>query len=333
MDWNYIDINKELNKLRAEQQNKLNIGRDKLSKAGDDPDLLGSALISYHGALEDHIRASLVAEVPEGIRQKILSHSTEWKDLLDYSKKYLSLTRKDADLISEANFNRNDVAHGKAFKWDKDKLFSYVTFVENWCSREIKPVSTQSTWQPSYSKPSNVTKPETREETDYEPYPFWRSSCFLWLTFIFFNPLWAILILTDRYQSGVLKFVVGLIYSGVIILFLWGLSIQNKFQPYIPRSSNSTTQTVDTDFLQTEQVTKATKQYMCTIIWEKYSDSSDLVNKNRSMVWDETVSYLVEGSEMTPREFYDQVVERNPSLAVDGYVFKEGQVYLLPRCE
>jgi hypothetical protein len=35
---------------------------------------------------------------------------------------------------------------------------------------------------------------------------------------------------------------------------------------------------------------------------------------------------------MTPRDFYDQVVEQNPELVADGYEFKQGKTYLLPRC-
>ena len=37
-------------------QEKLNKGRDRLNKAGNDEDLLGLALASVHGALEDACR-------------------------------------------------------------------------------------------------------------------------------------------------------------------------------------------------------------------------------------------------------------------------------------
>ena len=40
---------------------KLQKGRDHLNKAGNDPDLLGLALTSIHGALEDACRSWLAA--------------------------------------------------------------------------------------------------------------------------------------------------------------------------------------------------------------------------------------------------------------------------------
>jgi hypothetical protein len=36
---------------------------------------------------------------------------------------------------------------------------------------------------------------------------------------------------------------------------------------------------------------------------------------------------------MTPREFYDQVVEHNPELEADDYEFMAGKTYLLPECQ
>ena len=41
----------------------------------------------------------------------------------------------------------------------------------------------------------------------------------------------------------------------------------------------------------------------------------------------------VNGSDMTNRQFYDQVVEHNPDLVSDGYEFKSGKSYLLPECQ
>jgi hypothetical protein len=70
----------------------------------------------------------------------------------------------------------------------------------------------------------------------------------------------------------------------------------------------------------------------CVIVWVEYT-SEKLAAKNRSMVWEEIVMDQVRGSGMTDRQFYDQVVERNPQLKADGYEFKKGKTYLLPECE
>jgi hypothetical protein len=69
------------------------------------------------------------------------------------------------------------------------------------------------------------------------------------------------------------------------------------------------------------------------LVWEEYINSEDLVNKNRSMVWEEIVKFRVDGSGMSARQFFDMVVERNPSLVDDGYVFQSGRIYKLPNCK
>lgn len=70
----------------------------------------------------------------------------------------------------------------------------------------------------------------------------------------------------------------------------------------------------------------------CTMTWVEYT-SGDLGGKTRAMVWEEIVADRVRGSGMTPREFYDLVVERNPDLVADGYEFRRGKTYLLPECQ
>jgi hypothetical protein len=69
----------------------------------------------------------------------------------------------------------------------------------------------------------------------------------------------------------------------------------------------------------------------CIIIWVEYPD--DLGRKTRARVYEELVSDQVKAAGMTPREFYDQVVEHNPVLEADDYEFKTGQTYLLPQCQ
>ena len=51
------------------------------------------------------------------------------------------------------------------------------------------------------------------------------------------------------------------------------------------------------------------------------------------MVWDEIVRGNVKRSGMTRDQFYDLVVEQNPQLVTDGYEFKKGKTYLLPKCQ
>jgi hypothetical protein len=60
--------------------------------------------------------------------------------------------------------------------------------------------------------------------------------------------------------------------------------------------------------------------------------SEELAGKNRSMVWEEVVMEQVTNSGMSARQFYDEVLEHNPDLVRDGYEFKRGKTYLLPKC-
>jgi hypothetical protein len=70
----------------------------------------------------------------------------------------------------------------------------------------------------------------------------------------------------------------------------------------------------------------------CVIVWVQHQPD-DLGKKSRSKVWEQIVSDEVKASGMTPRKFYDLVVEHNPQLVEDDYEFKKGKTYLLPECQ
>ena len=70
----------------------------------------------------------------------------------------------------------------------------------------------------------------------------------------------------------------------------------------------------------------------CVIIWVEHQPD-DLGKKSRARVYEEKVSDQVKTTGMTPREFYDLVVQHNPQLIQDDYEFKEGKTYLLPECQ
>ncbi|MGE5603023.1 MAG: hypothetical protein ACM30E_08230 [Nitrososphaerales archaeon] len=70
----------------------------------------------------------------------------------------------------------------------------------------------------------------------------------------------------------------------------------------------------------------------CTVQWQEYGGDA-LAGKNRNQVWNGVVKKQVDGSGMTAAKFYASVVDQNPALASDGYVFKKGKSYLLPKCK
>jgi hypothetical protein len=59
----------------------------------------------------------------------------------------------------------------------------------------------------------------------------------------------------------------------------------------------------------------------------------DLGRMTRARVYEELIGDPVKDAGLTPRKFYDQVVEQNPILEADDYEFMIGQTYLLPQCQ
>lgn len=196
-------LNSEIIRLKNSFQEKISLGKERLLYANNDPDKFGNVLISYHGALEDHIRASLVTKVPEDKRTEILDMSiTNWKYLLIYGRDYLGLSQGDADLITEANHYRANFGHGQAFSWSYEKLISYTNFVQNWCAREIQLFSDQPFTGSLDQQPSMKSTPvgQTNTYTSDIERPWYRSTPFLWFTFFFVFPVWCVLILTEKME-------------------------------------------------------------------------------------------------------------------------------------
>ncbi len=368
---NVLEISQQHKQLIAKVKEKLKEGKDGIYTADHLPEMrhvgLKQALTGYHGALEDYFRASLVTKVPMSERETVLDHkTTEWKDLLQLGKKYLGLSQSDADLISEANYYRNEEsAHGDKLTWQEAKVRQYVKFVERWCQKDIELLDDQETYSSAETGSSATTGYKSKSDTEpykpkpptqvykptpstyvvSEPTPWYRSIWFLWLMFIFVNPIWALLIITEKDGNGCLKVVAWFLLIYYIVFFFVYIYLRDQYlsQESMMNPQESTsfsyTKTIASDYgttysQNTPELTTTPNVSLgtCEIIWEEYQES-DLSNKNRSMVWDEIVYQRVRGSGMTARIFFDLVVDQNSSLAADGYVFKQGKIYLLPRCK
>jgi hypothetical protein len=113
---------------------KLELGLERLAKAGHDPDLLGLALQSIHGALEDHFRARLAADshVPEVQRAAMLDpKQVQWKELLDAMQLYGDLSAQNRDQIWRTNGLRTKVAHGGRYSGSRADLERYAALVQS----------------------------------------------------------------------------------------------------------------------------------------------------------------------------------------------------------
>ena len=181
--------------------------------------------------------------------------------------------------------------------------------------------------------------------------PWYRSTVFLILTFFLLPPVWALLIITDRSQGGPVTIFA---YTVLVLVFLCGIGVVSSslfladtlseiftqlniplVSTKIPPTTVSPTLTdIPTSIAAatpTPSTVVANTNTVCTIVWVEHPED-DLARKSRSRVWEEIVKSQVEGSGMTPREFYDLVVEHNPELEADDYEFMKGKTYLLPEC-
>jgi hypothetical protein len=112
---------------------KLKLGLERLSKAEKDRDLLGLALISLHGALEDHFRYWLKSNssVPLSKREFIFNFKQiQWKDLLDLMQQYGGLNKNQCNYIFDMNKLRQAVGHGGQYTGTRSQLEKYAGFVQ-----------------------------------------------------------------------------------------------------------------------------------------------------------------------------------------------------------
>jgi hypothetical protein len=181
--------------------------------------------------------------------------------------------------------------------------------------------------------------------------PWYRSTLFLVLTFFLLPPVWAILIITDRSQRGPVTIFA---YAVLVLIFLCGIGavsssvfladtfseIFNQLNiPLVSTTIPPTGVSPAITVLPSETVPAtsipptvlANTEAVCTIVWVKHPQ--DLGRKTRARVYEELVSDRVKNAGMSPREFYDQVVEHNPELEADDYEFMAGKTYLLPECQ
>ena len=192
----------------------------------------------------------------------------------------------------------------------------------------------------------------TQQDSTYAHKPWYRSTAFLILSFFLVPPVWAILIITDRSQGGPVTIFA---YTVLVLIFLCGIGVVSSSvfmadtwseifaQLNIPLVSTRIPQTTGSPPINEVPSGTATAtpvpptvvadiDAVCTIVWVEHPQDN-LARKSRSRVWEEIVKFKVDGSGMTPREFYDLVAEHNPELEADDYEFKKGKTYVLPECQ
>ena len=115
---------------------KLELGLQRLAKAGDDADMLGLALQSIHGALEDHFRARLSVDSHMPAEQRAAMadpKQTQWRDLLDAMQLYGDLSAQNRELIWRTNALRTKVAHGGRYAGSRADMERYAALARSLC--------------------------------------------------------------------------------------------------------------------------------------------------------------------------------------------------------
>jgi hypothetical protein len=125
---------------------KLELGLQRLAKAGDDADMLGLALQSIHGALEDHFRARLSSDSHMPAEQRVAMadpKQTQWRELLDAMQLYGDLSAPNRELIWRTNALRTKVAHGGRYTGSRADLERYAALARSLCGyhADAKPAT------------------------------------------------------------------------------------------------------------------------------------------------------------------------------------------------
>lgn len=116
----------------TETQAKLQRGVDNLQEAGNNPDLLGVALLVFHGALEDHFRDVLesTSALPATQRARVRDKGqVQWMQLVDLMQQYHRLSNTHRHWILSTNRFRQEFAHGSKFNGNRREVERYGSFV------------------------------------------------------------------------------------------------------------------------------------------------------------------------------------------------------------
>lgn len=106
---------------------KLALGLRRLARAAHDPDLLGPALLSLHGALEDHLRARLAARQVVRPQQPAPDPARlGWATVLDMAQRHGDLSRAARQRVQYASALRDEVARGGRFRGARGDVESFA---------------------------------------------------------------------------------------------------------------------------------------------------------------------------------------------------------------
>jgi tetratricopeptide (TPR) repeat protein len=150
----------------TQAQEKLQLGLERLHKADRDPDLLGLALLSFHGALEDHFRDVLesTSALPSEQRARVQdSRQVQWRELVDLMQQYHNLNDRHKNWILSINRLRQGAGHGGRFTGTRAEVDKYGEFVRT----QMNGVMSS---RPIVSQRQPASRSTTKRSTNSIPY-------------------------------------------------------------------------------------------------------------------------------------------------------------------
>ena len=154
-------------------------GLQRLQQCQDDDTVyLGSALISFHGAIEFHFRDVLLKSAPLSEQDRITVSGSRgvqksgWLTLLAMMQQHFDLSENDRRVFSEYNNLRNKVAHGESLQpgeITRSQVQEYADLVGNWLDRSW-PISQPKRSTPRPSSQSFNSRPSAYNNSRPNPY-------------------------------------------------------------------------------------------------------------------------------------------------------------------
>ncbi len=140
-------------------EEKLGRGFELLGRAGRDADLLGMALVAFHGGLESYLDTTLGRmQLTPDERAQVDGDTFGWLPRARMAVKYGLLNAEQQRTVLEANRQRQEVAHGSAFSGTRQGVESYGTLVADLTGAQ--PAAPQTA-----ARPTRQPRPEPERPT------------------------------------------------------------------------------------------------------------------------------------------------------------------------
>jgi hypothetical protein len=147
-------VNPSIATQQQEISAKFKLGMTRLEAADRNQSALEQALLSFHGALEDHIRLALSQKATISAETRAVIHDrskTQWRELANLAQFHEIITTDNKYFILRMNKKRQAVAHGKACELSKQEVIQYAKLISSIIQRQGTAAPNSPTTSRPYS--------------------------------------------------------------------------------------------------------------------------------------------------------------------------------------